>query len=93
MRPAWEAVSLGCFACGRIDWVQTVLRAMREFVEAVACVNIDVGGTKSRLRLLLHAAARSYSRTVATGGSYVNHLYSLRVLAQGSETGDLPVLI
>ena len=97
VRPAWEVVSLGHFAGSRIDWVQTMSPAMREFVETAACINIEENdeNTQSRLRLLLHAAARSYSRTVATamqGSGYVNHLYSLRGLAQESEMGDLPVL-
>ena len=97
VRPAWEVVSLGHFAWGRIDWVQTVSPAMREFVEAAACINIDEDDepSQSRFRLLLHAAARSYSRTVSTamqGSGYVGHLYSLRALAEESKTGDLPAL-
>ncbi|KAI2628591.1 polyketide synthase [Hypoxylon sp. NC1633] len=98
VRPVWEVVSLARFARGRIDWVQTMSPAMREFVEAAAgAVNTDEqdGAAKSRLRLLFHAAARSYSRAVANaaqGTGYVTHLYALRGLAQQSKPDDLPAL-
>jgi hypothetical protein len=40
LRPAWENVSLGPFARGRIEWVQTVSEATRDFiVEAAAAAD------------------------------------------------------
>ncbi|KAK8000576.1 hypothetical protein PG990_013176 [Apiospora arundinis] len=90
IRPAWEIVTLGTWAGGRIDWVQTVSPAVRSFLEmaaAPAAATTDTNGTnigdKSAhhvLRQRFDAAARGYSQAMATaarGHGYVRHLYAL----------------
>ncbi|TRX94306.1 hypothetical protein FHL15_004773 [Xylaria flabelliformis] len=84
VRPAWEIVALREFARGRIDWMQTVTPAVREFFIAAAA-SINNGGAKmmSRARSALIEAAASHARLVAEtarGHGYVGHLYMLRGL-------------
>ncbi|KAK6859569.1 polyketide synthase [Apiospora arundinis] len=90
IRPAWEIVTLGTWAGGRIDWVQTVSPAVRSFLEMAAApvaARTDTNGTNIGdksvhhvLRQRFHAAARGYSQAMAAaarGHGYVRHLYAL----------------
>lgn len=84
-RSAWEIVSLGNWAGGRIDWIQTVSPAVRSFIEkAAAAVIAKADGIMDETHRVLHwhleSAAKVYSRTMmaaARGHGYVRHLYAL----------------
>lgn len=89
VRPAWEKVSLGTFARGRVEWVQTVSPAARAFIEAAA----GGGAEAIRTRTLLDEAAAVHSRTLLTasrGRGAVGPLYALRGAAQQQQGGELP---
>lgn len=97
IRPAWEKVSLGTFARGRVDFVQTVTLAARAFLEAAASASAhttscqeDLEQVRSRLR----EATAVHSRTIAGashGRGAVGPLYALRGVAM--ERGlELPSL-
>lgn len=88
IRPAWEIVTLGTWAGGRIDWVQTVSPAVRSFLEMAAAptAGTETNGTNIGdnihhvLRQRFDAAAKGYSQAMATaarGHGYVRHLYAL----------------
>ncbi|VUC29994.1 unnamed protein product [Clonostachys rosea] len=83
IRPSWEVVSQAQYARGRIEWVQTVTPAVRNFIEAAAanCATRDSFNT----------AASSYSQAISTaaaGQGFVNHLYALCMALEPGE--DIP---
>ncbi|KAI0469374.1 polyketide synthase [Xylaria cf. heliscus] len=81
IRPAWEKVSLGTFAGGRVEWVQTVSLAARAFVESAATNPTS----RTTCRALLNKATTAHSRTLAAasrGRAAVGPLYALRGVAQ-----------
>ncbi|KAK7222876.1 hypothetical protein V2G26_010879 [Clonostachys chloroleuca] len=83
VRPSWEVVSQAQYARGRIEWVQTVTPAVRNFIEAAAA--------SYATRDMFNAAASSYSRAISTaaaGQGFVNHLYALRMALKPGE--DVP---
>ncbi|KID71992.1 polyketide synthase, partial [Metarhizium brunneum ARSEF 3297] len=93
IRPAWEKVSLGTFARGRVEWVQTVSPATRAFVEAAAASYTD-SNNRTRVRALLHQATSTHSRAVVAAGrglGAVRALYALRGAAQEQDK-ELPEL-
>ncbi|KAI1744665.1 polyketide synthase [Xylaria scruposa] len=102
VRPAWEIVSLSSFARGRIDWVQTVSQAVRDFLEEALAIikednRMDDDSSKLRVRSLFLEAARFHSKMIALaaqGRGYVNHLYALRGIALEALGGckNLPAL-
>ncbi|CAG9986864.1 unnamed protein product [Clonostachys byssicola] len=80
VRPSWEVVSQAQYARGRIEWVQTVTPAVRNFIEAAAASRAT--------RDMFNAAASSYSRAISTaaaGQGFVNHLYALRMALKPGE--------
>ncbi|KAL1857400.1 hypothetical protein Daus18300_010373 [Diaporthe australafricana] len=87
IRPAWEKVSLGTFARGRVDFVQTVTPAARAFLEAAASAAAHTtNGQKdlAQARNLLYEATAMHSRTIAAashGRGAVGPLYALRGVA------------
>lgn len=93
IRPAWEKVSLGTFARGRVEWVQTMSPAARAFVEAAAAKQ-----PSEETRGLLNEAAAVHSRTMlnaSQGRGAVGPLYALLAAAQQRqqrEGGELPEL-
>ena len=106
IRPAWQIASLGRFSYGRTDWVQTVTKTVRIFIEAAA-TTLTRGHpdpkSKQKLRQLLDAASTEYSTQItaaANGLGYVNHMYALLAMYQHSsqaqnnhrEQQDLPEL-
>ncbi|KAK7755565.1 Type I Iterative PKS [Diatrype stigma] len=95
IRPAWDRVSLGAFARGRVDWVQTMSPATRAFVETAATAAIS-GNDDARARAcaLLKTATATSSRALAAasrGYGFVGHLYALRGVAQQQQQ-QLPAL-
>ncbi|KAK8104509.1 uncharacterized protein PG998_011542 [Apiospora kogelbergensis] len=85
-RPAWEIVSLGTWAGGRIDWVQTVSPTVRIFLEKAASILLGADGVingdtpQQTLRHHFDTAARGYSQTMVAAGrghGYVSHMYAL----------------
>lgn len=90
IRPAWEKVSLGTFARGRVEWVQTMSPAARAFVEAAAAKK-----PLEETRGLLNEAAAVHSRTMlnaSQGRGAVGPLYALLAAAQQREGEELPEL-
>ncbi|KAI1747664.1 hypothetical protein F4782DRAFT_535212 [Xylaria castorea] len=99
VRPAWEVVALREFARGRIDWMQTVTPAVREFLvsaaaaaAAAASINNGEAQMMSCARSALLEAAASHARLVAEtarGHGYVGHLYMLRGLDATAADDDM----
>ncbi|KAI1427579.1 polyketide synthase [Xylaria sp. FL1777] len=91
IRAAWEKVTLGTFARGRVEWVQTVSPAMRDFIIAASSDNHD----KALVRTLLDSATSAHSRNIAAasrGHGAVGHLYAIRGAAQERQGAQLPKL-
>ncbi|KAI0437123.1 polyketide synthase [Xylaria telfairii] len=104
VRAAWEILSLAGIG-GRIDWIQTVSPALREFVEAAAArlrgdatgANGNGESTQGHIRSLCREAARLHSKAVALAAQshgYVNYLYALRgVLSMAAgEVEEIPAI-
>ncbi|KAI1812804.1 polyketide synthase [Poronia punctata] len=90
IRPAWEKVTLGTFARGRVEWVQTMSPEARAFVEAVAAQSHD----EALLRALFNEATTAHARNIAAasrGYGAVGPLYALRGAAE-KEGRPLPEL-
>ncbi|KAI1094737.1 hypothetical protein F5B19DRAFT_490272 [Rostrohypoxylon terebratum] len=88
VRPAWEAVSLGTFAHGRVDWFQTVSSPVRTFIEAAT----DENSLRVYLRSLFDAVTTEYSQAMlsaARGGGLVNHMYASRGVVKAEEHGNI----
>ncbi|KAI1175097.1 polyketide synthase [Nemania sp. FL0916] len=91
IRPAWEKVTLGAFARGRVEWVQTVSPAARAFITAAAADDHD----RAAVRALLDKATAAHSRSITTasrGHGVVGPLYALRAAAQERHGAQLPEL-
>jgi len=89
IRPAWEKVTQGIFAQGRVEWVQTMTPAARTFVTAAAMtagveVERESHENKAQLRRLFDEATSAHSRAIAAAGrgqGAVGPLYALRAAA------------
>lgn len=87
IRAAWEKVSVGTFARGRVDFVQTVTPAARAFLEAAASAALRTTiGSKDlvQARSLLYEATAVHSRTIAAasrGRGAIGPLYALQGVA------------
>lgn len=101
IRPAWEKVTLGTFARGRVDWVQTMPPAARDFIIAASAFHSSSSPAQkdqAELRMLLAEATSTHSRNIAAasrGHGPVGALYALRAAAReqeenGGERGQLP---
>ena len=85
VRPAWEVTSLASFSRGRVEWVQTVIPALRLFVEtaapaAVTGDSLRDSDTRKKLRALFDAAAIAHTRLMSTavrGRGYVKQMYAI----------------
>ncbi|KAI0388909.1 polyketide synthase [Xylariaceae sp. FL0594] len=89
IRPAWEKVTQGTFARGRVEWVQTMTSAARNFVTAATTGEEDARG--EQLRKLLDEATSSHSRLIAAasrGRGAVGPLYALRAVAAAALSGE-----
>lgn len=88
IRPAWEKVTLGTFARGRVDWVQTVSPAARDFIIAASTFHSTSSPTQkdqAELRTLFAEATSTHSRNITAasrGHGPVGALYALRAAAQ-----------
>ncbi|AEO68274.1 polyketide synthase [Thermothielavioides terrestris NRRL 8126] len=93
-RPAWENVSLGGFARGRIEWVQTVSEATRDFVVQAAAGAAATAADRDRsaqLRALFDRAAASYARALVEAGrghGVVGPMYALHFAATSAAADD-----
>ncbi|KAF3003829.1 t1pks [Neopestalotiopsis sp. 37M] len=84
IRPAWEKVSLGTYEGGRVEWVQSVSTAARNFLEAAVKAGTDARAF-TQTRVLFNEAAVAHSRTLTAashGRGPVGPLYALRGIAQ-----------
>ncbi|TGJ82436.1 hypothetical protein E0Z10_g6319 [Xylaria hypoxylon] len=91
IRAAWEKVTLGTFARGRVEWVQTVSPTVRDFITAAASDSHD----KALVRTLLDSATSAHSRNIATasrGHGVVGHLYAIRGAVKERQGAQLPKL-
>ncbi|KAL2136209.1 hypothetical protein VTI74DRAFT_4839 [Chaetomium olivicolor] len=102
--PEWENASLGGFARGRIEWVQTVSEDTQDFIVEAATTTVaalDGGesnsimahrGKAARLRTLFDCAAASYARALIDadrGYGVVGPMYALLLAA--TDTQGWPV--
>lgn len=84
---AWEKVSLGTFARGRVDFVQTFTPAARAFLEAAASAAAHTANSNkdmAQARGLMYEATSVHSRIIAAashGRGAVCPLYALRGVA------------
>lgn len=84
IRPAWEKISLGAFAHGRVEWVQTVSTAAREFILAAAAA-AKGENSMERAHAALSSATYQHSRILANasqGHGMLGPLYALRGAVQ-----------
>lgn len=89
IRPAWEKVSLGTFENGRVEWIQSVSRSARGFLEAAATAGTDSNALTTS-RVLFDEAALTHSRTLTAasrGLGPIGRLYALRGIAQKENQG------
>ncbi|GKT93954.1 polyketide synthase [Colletotrichum tofieldiae] len=88
--PVWETVTLGKYAQGRIDWLQTVTTDVAKWIEAVIEQGPTQPNSQSSSNLLagLRAAVAKHTqsvRQVADGQGFVEPLYALLGVAEERE--------
>ncbi|OHW96135.1 polyketide synthase protein [Colletotrichum incanum] len=96
LEPVWETVTLGKYAQGRIDWLQTVTTDVAKWIEAVVEQGPNQPNSQSSSNLLagLRAAVAKHTqsvRQVADGRGFVEPLYALLSVAEEREQ-EIPPL-